>query len=233
MNTQRLWQQTRPIVALVLAIWGVEMLNQLTGHRLNQWFGLMPRSTGGLIGIPAMPLLHAGIAHAAANTAPLLVLGAIGLAVSPKRFWPASLVIVIVSGLAVWALARPSIVVGASGLIFGWLGFLVTLGVLERSARALLGAFAAMLLYGGTIWGVIPEATGQISWEAHLFGALAGGIAARLFSERPAYPRRRPRRRPRVASSSAGAPVPSSAEVNSPTSCTIRSRLGRSPTLCA
>ncbi|MEM1300023.1 MAG: rhomboid family intramembrane serine protease [Pseudomonadota bacterium] len=168
----------RPILVLVAVIWAVEMVNLLLGYRLNQWFGLLPRSVPGLIGVPAMPFLHGGVGHAAANTLPLLVLGGIGIAVAPRRFWLASAVIVVVSGLAVWLLARPAIVVGASGLIFGWFGFVVSLAILERSFRALAGAVAVILLYGGFIWGVLPTQGSNVSWEAHLFGALAGAAAA-------------------------------------------------------
>ena len=171
------------LLVLIVVIWVVEGVNQLLGHRLNQWFGLLPRSASGLIGVPAMPLLHGGIAHAAANTVPLLVLGAIGLSVAPRRFWPASALIVLVSGVAVWIFARPAIVVGASGLIFGWFGFLIVLGVLERSFRALAGAIVVILLYGGMVWGMFPAQAGNVSWEAHLAGALAGAVAAKLMRE--------------------------------------------------
>lgn len=173
----------RPLLALVAVIWLLEGVNQVLGHQLNQWFGLLPRSVSGLVGIPAMPLLHGGLGHAAANTLPLLVLGGIGLSVAPRRFWGASVVIVLASGLAVWLFARPAIVVGASGLIFGWFGFLITLGVFERSFRALAGALVVIVLYGGMIWGVFPAQAGNVSWEAHLAGALAGALAARLLRE--------------------------------------------------
>lgn len=168
----------RPILLLIAAIWAIEGINQLLGHQLNQWFGLLPRSVPGLIGVPAMPFLHGGVGHALANTLPLLVLGGIGVAVAPQRFGLASAVIVVVSGLAVWLLARPAIVVGASGLIFGWFGFVVALAVLERSFRALAGAVAVIVLYGGIVWGVLPTQGNNVSWEAHLFGALAGAATA-------------------------------------------------------
>lgn len=185
MQTTETLRSIRPLVALIAVIWAIEVLNQILGHQLNQWFGLLPRSFSGLIGVPAMPFLHGGVSHAAANTLPLLVLGGIGLAVAPRRFWLASVAIVVISGLAVWVLARPAIVVGASGLIFGWFGFVLSLAVMERSLRALAGAIAVVVLYGGLIWGVLPSAAVQISWEAHLFGALAGGVVAFLLRERP------------------------------------------------
>jgi membrane associated rhomboid family serine protease len=77
-------------------------------------------------------------------------------------------------------LARPfSDHIGASGLVFGYLGFLIARGVLERSAQAVLLGFVALVLYGGAIWGILP-ASPRISWESHLFGLLAGIVAARM-----------------------------------------------------
>ncbi len=175
----------RPVLVLVGLIWVVELVQQLSGHWINQTLGLEPRSLGGLIGIPAMPVLHAGIAHAAANTLPLLILGAMGLLVAPRRFVTASVAIVIVSGLGVWLFARGNAIhVGASGLVFGWAAFLIALGVLERSWRALAGAGVVVLLYGGMFWGVLPKTGTSISWEAHLFGAAAGAATAWLATRR-------------------------------------------------
>lgn len=168
-----------PVLILVAAIWAVELVQQLTGHALNRWIGLEPRTLGGLAGIPAMPFLHAGIGHVAANTPPLLILGALGLWVAPRRFLGASLAIVLVSGLAVWLLARGnSVHVGASGLVFGWAAFLVAHGVLVRSLAALVGAAAVILVYGSMFLGLLPGWGSTVSWEAHIAGALAGAGAA-------------------------------------------------------
>ena len=186
MDSTKILQRLRPIVLFLIVIWAIELINQLTGHALNPAFGLEPRRVAGLIGVPAMPLLHGGLSHILANTLPLAVLGAIGVMVAPKRFATASVVIVIVSGLAVWLLARSGLVVGASGLVFGWFGFLVTLGILERSARAIAGSVAVVVIYGGMIWGVLPQSDIRISWEAHLFGALAGAATAWMFKPRVA-----------------------------------------------
>lgn len=178
MGAETVLRTARPIIVLLMVIWVVEIVNLAMGHRLNLWLGLEPRRIVGLIGIPFMPVLHGGIEHAAANTLPMAVLGVIGMLVAPRRFWKATVLIVLVNGLAVWLLARPGIVVGASGLIFGWFGFLLTLGAIERSARALIGAILVFVIYGGMVWGVLPQSGVRISWEAHLFGAIAGGFVA-------------------------------------------------------
>lgn len=169
----------RPVLMLVIVIWAVQIFNFVLGYEPNQWFGLEPRDIGGLIGIPMSPILHAGFQHAAANTVPLIMLGAMAAMAAPKRFFEATVIIVLLGGLLVWLLARGGnrVHVGASGLVFGYFGFVVALGVLERSFKAIFLAAAAAMLYGGMIWGVLPIDS-RVSWESHLFGALAGAAAA-------------------------------------------------------
>jgi membrane associated rhomboid family serine protease len=108
-----------------------------------------------------------------------MVLGTIGMAVAPRRFLAASVMIVLASGLAVWLLGRPgSVHIGASGLVFGWFGFLLALGFAEQRPRAILGSLLVMTIYGGMIWGALPRLGSTTSWEAHLFGGIAGAAVA-------------------------------------------------------
>lgn len=169
----------RPVLALLVVIWIAQIANFAMSYWPNDWLGLEPRDFGGLIGVPMSPFLHAGFGHAIANTIPLLILGGMAAMASPKRFFEATVIIVILGGLLVWLLARGGnrVHVGASGLVFGYLGYIVALGVVERSARAIFFAGIAGLFYGGLIWGVLPTNRG-VSWESHLFGALAGAAAA-------------------------------------------------------
>ena len=168
----------RPIFTLLVVIWIVQIINFVLGFNLNQWFGLEPRDFGGLIGIPASPFLHANFPHIIANTVPLVVLGGMAAMASPKRFMDSTIIIVLLGGLLVWLLARGGnrVHVGASGLVFGYLGYVVALGIFERSFRAIAMAVFAGLLYGGLILGVLPDH--RVSWESHLFGAMAGAAAA-------------------------------------------------------
>ena len=87
--------------------------------------------------------------------------------------------IVVIGGLAVWLFGREAVHVGASGVIFGLVGFLIVRGLYERAVTSLLVSLAVVLLYGGTIWGVLPQDEG-VSWEAHLFGLIAGAATARF-----------------------------------------------------
>lgn len=166
------------LAALLAVIWVAEAVNLLTGNALNGWLGQRPRSLGGLDGIVFMPLLHGSIAHAAANTAPLAVLGALLVITARSVAVMASLLIVVLGGLGVWLFGTPAIHVGASGLIFGWFGFLVARGLVEKRLVPLLVAAGVALVYGTMVWGVLPGQPG-VSWESHFFGALAGIVAAR------------------------------------------------------
>ena len=105
-----------------------------------------------------------------------------------QRIAPSPFVaILIIGGLGVWAFARPAYHIGASGLIFGYFGFLVAIGLYERSISSLVIASVTLFFYGGLILGILPTDS-FISWEGHLFGLCAGIIAARLtvFRRQPA-----------------------------------------------
>ncbi|MGH1417027.1 MAG: rhomboid family intramembrane serine protease [Pelagimonas sp.] len=165
------------LAVLLGIIWAVEIVNILMGYSLNRWFGLLPRSLGGLDGVLLMPFLHGSISHAIANTIPLIVLGSL-LAITAQRLvLMASLMIVALGGIGVWLFGATAIHVGASGLIFGWFGFLVARGVVEKRAIPLIVSLGVVLFYGTMVWGVLPGQPG-VSWQAHLFGCAAGIFAA-------------------------------------------------------
>jgi len=158
-------------------IWVVEIANLATGYAFNSWFGLRPRSFAGLDGILFMPVLHGSITHAAANTVPVAVLGGLLQVTAGRVALPASAIVVGLGGVGVWLFGASAIHVGASRLIFGWFGFLVARGLVEKRLIPLLATVGVALVYGTMIWGVLPGQPG-VSWEAHLFGAVAGVVAA-------------------------------------------------------
>ena len=181
----------RRAVALVIFVgllWSVQVVNWMTGYSLNPTLGLIPRRVEGLDGIIAMPMLHASFTHLAANTAPLLVMGALLLATVTRALLVVNTVVVGLGGALVWLLGSTAIHVGASGLVFGWFGFLVARGLVDRSLVTLGAALVVGFLYGSFLWGVLPGQPG-VSWEAHLFGALAGVIAALVVPTRVHAPR--------------------------------------------
>jgi len=131
-----------------------------------------------LIGIIISPFVHYGIPHLLANTIPLAILGGLIAITNSKLFIRATFIIVLLGGTGVWLLGRFAIHVGASGLVFGYFGFLIARSFYERSLSSIVLAAVVIFLYGGMIWGVLPVEP-YISWEAHLFGFISGIIAAR------------------------------------------------------
>ncbi len=174
------------LAGLVGLMWAIEILDLFLGGALNQ-FGIRPRSVVGLRGILFAPFLHGSLFHLMANTVPFIILGWLVMLRRTSDFWPVTIIVTLVAGLGTWLFA-PSLTVhiGASGVVFGYLGFLISRGYFERSFGAIALSLVVGLLYGGMIWGVLPGQLG-ISWQGHLFGFLGGILAAQLLSE----PRRR------------------------------------------
>ena len=166
------------IIGSLAVMWVVEIINGFIGHRLSVW-GILPRTTSGLIGIPLSPFLHGSFNHVLSNTIPFLVLGGLVGLRGGQKLVGTSLFIIVVGGAGVWLLGRPAIHVGASGLVFGYFGYLVANGWFDRRPISILAAIAVIVVYGSLVFGVIPT-TGFVSWEAHLFGLLAGVLSARL-----------------------------------------------------
>ena len=172
----------KSVCILVALMWLVELVNTLVGHRLND-FGIYPRSSQGLIGVLLWPFLHGGLGHLIMNTTPLLFMGFFVSLRGPFVLFLTSLIVVVVGGLLVWVFGRSAIHIGASGLVFGYFGFLVAVGLYERSISALVIASGTLFYYGGMIVGVVPTDS-FVSWEGHLFGLLAGILAARILAKR-------------------------------------------------
>ncbi len=170
--------QFRPLIFLLAVIWGVEAINLIMGHGLASW-GILPRNISGLIGIPLAPFIHGSLVHAVSNTVPLIVLGGLTLTAGRGRFWEATILIVLLSGVLVWVFARGAYHIGASGLVFGYFGILLARAVFERGIVSFVIAMITVVLYGGLIWGVLPTRS-YISFEAHLFGLIAGIAVAWL-----------------------------------------------------
>ncbi len=183
-NTQNSLGIFRPVFILILIIWGVHILNFTLSYRMNGWFGLYPRQSIGLPGIALSPFLHGNFNHIIANSAPLIILSSIAMAVDRTRWLKATIIIILLAGLLLWMFGRShTVVVGASGLVFGYFGYLVALAFADRSAKAAIGAVAAIALYGGMIWGILPDRP-QVSWEGHLFGVIAGIVSAFILRRR-------------------------------------------------
>jgi len=164
-------------------LWLIELYNSGTSYSLSQW-GIVPRTEIGLRGIPFWTFLHAGHNHLITNTVPLAVMAWFILLRGFKDFAVLTVGVTVIAGLMLWLLGRPAIHVGSSGLIFGYFAFLVAMGWHEQSFKSWFFAILTIVIYGGIIWGVVPQ-QGNVSWEGHLFGLLAGLLMARYLVRKP------------------------------------------------
>ena len=176
------------LAAFVALLWAIQVVNWITGYGLNPAFGLIHRHGSGLDGVIAMPLLHGSFSHLMANTPPLLVMGGLLVATTTRALLAVNAVVIGLGGGLVWLFGGSAIHIGASGLIFGWFGFLIARGLVDRSPITLGAALVVGVLYGSILWGVLPGQPG-VSWEAHLFGAIAGAGAAFLIRTHVHAPR--------------------------------------------
>lgn len=167
------------ILGLVGLMWAIEIVDLLPFLQLDS-HGIHPREVSGLPGVVFAPLLHAGFDHLIVNTLPFIILGGVVLIGGVRTFWIVTAFVIVVGGLGVWASAGSGTNhIGASGLIFGYLGFILARGLFERSLAWALISVAILLVYGGLLIGVLPLQAG-VSWQGHLFGFIAGVAIARI-----------------------------------------------------
>lgn len=166
-------------------LWVLEIIDAAIFGGGLDGFGIQPRSVLGLRGILLAPLLHGGFGHLIANTVPLLVLGWFVMLRETKHWFFVGALSTLVGGAGVWLVgASRSNHIGASIVVFGFLGYLLSRGFFERKLWPIVGSVLVALMYGGALWGVLPGQPG-ISWEGHLFGCLGGVLAARFLARRP------------------------------------------------
>lgn len=163
-------------ITFIAAIWAVFLLDIIIPLDFNT-LGLVPRSLVGLLGIIAMPFLHGNLAHIISNTVPIFILISL-LGATCKR--PVSEIVselIIAGGVLLWLFGNEGIHIGASGLVYALVTYLVLAGWWSKDPkRATVGILVAVF-YGGLVWGVLPTQPG-VSWAGHLFGAIGGGGTA-------------------------------------------------------
>lgn len=161
-------------------MWVVELVDLVLPFLDLDRFGIRPRTVAGLAGILFAPFLHGGIGHLVANSLPFLALGGMVLLGGDRVFRKVSLWVVLCGGFGVWLLGRGnSVHIGASLLVFGYLGFLLSRGIAERSGIWVLVSIVVLLVYGGALYGLLPGRPG-VSWLGHACGFVAGASAAWL-----------------------------------------------------
>ena len=185
--TSVLKTQAAVLGGTLAVFWTVFVFNSLVGGSLLR-LGVMPRTVRGLRGILVAPFLHGSLDHIVANSIPFVALGWMVMLRDERHFIPATLGGMLGSGLMAWLLGAPGTVhIGASGVIFGYLGFLMLTGWYTRSFGSILLSVIVTLVWGSLVLGMMPGQPG-ISWQAHIGGFLGGVLAARIVSRRSPAP---------------------------------------------
>jgi membrane associated rhomboid family serine protease len=170
-----------PVLLLLAIMWVVEIVDTLLPIDLDQ-FSLESWHPLSLYGLVTSPLLHSGFGHLVANTFPFLVLGIVIAFEGSRRFWQVTGITALSSGLGAWLTTLPGHhIVGASGIVFGFFGYLAlrtwfTDDVLRKIVYFVIGFFIFITYGASMVFGMLPQAN-DISWQGHLFG-FAGGIFA-------------------------------------------------------
>ena len=172
------------IGSIVGVMWLLELIDILFLNQRLNLFGIRPRDTGYMWGIAFAPFLHGGISHLLANTPPFIALGWLVLARSRKEFLWVTIVVTLSSGLGAWLFgASNSVHIGASGVIFGYFGFLLARGFFDRQLVSIALSLIVGAIYGYLLWGVLPNQP-NVSWQGHLFGFLGGVLLARGIAQK-------------------------------------------------
>jgi membrane associated rhomboid family serine protease len=178
------------MIGFLALLWILQVFNWADGYRLDGEFGILPHHVSRLPDIFVAPFLHFSWQHIEGNSLPLFVLGFLAAYRGIKRFLLVSLIVLVVSGLAVWLFqSSTSYTVGASGLIFGYFGYVLLRGIFDRNlVDVVVGVIAGVMYW--TILSVAIPGTPGISWIGHLGGLVGGAVSAWVLrtpsSERPA-----------------------------------------------
>ena len=173
-------QRALALLAVLGGIWLVSLYALFLDAGLVYGLALLPRRFDGLPGVFGMPFVHGSLGHLMANSGPLLVFGAMLLGRGVGYYLSVTLAVAVLAGLLLWLFGRNAAHIGASGLAFGLFGFLIVRGLYERRATSIAVSVVVTVFYGGMVFGVLPSAgdgtqrEGQVSWDGHLFGLLAG-----------------------------------------------------------
>ncbi len=180
MEKEKYIKPVKNLLYFIALLWIVHLASYF--FDINR-YGIIPRNVAGLPGILLAPFLHNDFPHLAANSVSLFILGLFMITLERGRTFIVSFFIVLAGGAGTWFIGRSSIHIGASGLIYGMLGFLIARGLFKRDFKSLFISVVVFILYNGMIFGVIPV-NSSISWESHLCGFFAGILMASVFGRK-------------------------------------------------
>jgi membrane associated rhomboid family serine protease len=181
-ETARIASGVKLLVALVGLMWLSEVVDTALHGRLDQ-YGIIARDPQGLVGIITAPFLHLGFGHLISNTLPLVTLGLIIAVSGARRLFAVTAMVVVIGGFGTWLISPPNtITIGASGLVFGYAAYLITRGLFNRRLGQVLIGIVVVVVWGSALLGGLLPQDG-ISWQGHLFGGIAGILAAWVLAD--------------------------------------------------
>lgn len=165
-------------IAMILIMWAIYTISLITTYSFLG-LGIIPRSISGLLGFFTAPFIHLSFYHLLSNSIPFIILGLLVRTAGAVIFWKVSLIIMLVGGFIPWLLSSAGVIVGASGLVFGYWAYLLFNGIYTRSAKAIIIAVVVFIVYGTLAFSLFRFYPG-VSFTGHLGGALGGFVAAFL-----------------------------------------------------
>ena len=202
------------MVGFLAVLWIIQVVNVADHYQLTQDYGIKPRDLGSLPDVLTAPFLHVSWTHIESNSGPLFIFGFLAAYRGVLRFLGLTALVILVSGLAAWFTGTPGTVgVGASGVVFGYLGYILVRGFFDRRPiDIMIGAVMALCFaYQFTV--LLPHA--GIGWQAHIGGLAAGVVGGWVFRDRRSATAKRTVTAPGAAAGVAG-PEPASAAVRVP-----------------
>jgi membrane associated rhomboid family serine protease len=155
-------------------LWIVQILNAIDDYRLDR-FGLKPREFDGLWGVVTMPFLHSSYGHLLSNSIPVILIGWVVLLAGVSTWATVTGLVVVGGGVLTWLVGPgDSVIVGASGLVFGWLGYLLARAYFSRRLKWIVVAVLVLVFFGTLLFGLFPSINSDVSWQAHVCGFVAG-----------------------------------------------------------
>ena len=181
------WTGALIVMCLVTAgLWAVQIVNAHENYGLNR-FGVRPRAVDGLWGIVTQPFLHQSYGHLLSNTVPLMAIGWTLLLSGVRVFLFVTAVVIVLGDFLTWLISPSNqLIVGASGLVFGWLGYLLARAFFTRRIKWIITAVALLVFFGTLLGSLLPTVDARVSWQSHLTGFVVGGLVAWLLHPRQA-----------------------------------------------
>jgi membrane associated rhomboid family serine protease len=171
------------MVGFLAILWIIQLVNAADRYQLTYNYGIRPHDVRSLPDIVIAPFLHASWTHIESNSGPLFIFGFLAAYRGVVRFLGLTGLLILVSGLAEWFTGDPRFIgAGASGVVFGYLGYILVRGFFDRRGIDILLGFVMALCFAYQFSVLLPHS--NIGWQAHIGGLAAGIVGGWIFRDR-------------------------------------------------